>query len=135
MSLTEISDNHTNKGIVNDLIEDEKKWQRHRPDFYLPEYDIYLEHFGVGRSNNEKWLNEDYINQMERKRFRHKLYGTKLIETYYYDLAEGNLLEELEKLLLDNDISIGSINQEDVINIITKSNEIDDYKNFTMSSS
>lgn len=130
LSLNQICEKYTNAKIIKEWIEDEKKWQRHRPDFYLPEYDIYLEHFGIGRSNNEKWLNEDYINQMERKRFRHKLYGTKLLETYYYDLAEGVLVDKLEELLNENDVRIGQFNQKDIINIITKSNEINDYKNF-----
>ena len=29
-------------------------WETYVPDFYLPEKDIYLEHFGIGHSDNEK---------------------------------------------------------------------------------
>ena len=130
LSLPKISNKYTNKSIVKDLISDELKWQRHTPDFYLPDYDIYLEHFGIGKYNNEKWLHRDYLKQMDDKRNRHKLYGTKLIETYYYYLAEGRLIEELESLLKDNGVEIGQRNQQELMDILTTTNKIDDFKDF-----
>ena len=129
-SMGKISSQWNNVYIIEAFIDYERRWERYRPDFYLPEYDIYLEHFGIGRKNNDKWLPKDYIEQMEDKRFRHKLYGTKLIETYYYYLAEGRLTEELESLLIENNVEIGQKNQEEILKIISTTNKVDDYNDF-----
>lgn len=116
--------------IVNEFIENEHKWERYNPDFYLPEYDIYLEHFGIGKSDNEKWLPIDYEKQMQDKLLCHEMHGTKLIKTYYYFLEEGRLIEELERLLIENDVIIGKRNQKEVLDLLIATNKIDDYQKF-----
>ena len=44
----------------------------YRPDFYLTDYDIYLEHFGVDENNRAKCLTpfneQKYVEEMELKR-------------------------------------------------------------------
>ena len=80
----------------------------YRPDFYLPEYNIYLEHFGISEDGTVSWLPKDealkYISEMEWKRDFHKLHGTKLIETYSYYHTQGILLEKLHELLVQNKV-------------------------------
>ncbi|MCI9843513.1 UvrD-helicase domain-containing protein [Flavobacterium pectinovorum] len=53
----------------------------YRPDFYLKDYDIYLEHFGVDEHNTAKWLTpfneQKYIEEMQLKRETHKTYNTR----------------------------------------------------------
>ncbi|GAA4241134.1 UvrD-helicase domain-containing protein [Winogradskyella damuponensis] len=75
----------------------------YQPDFYLSDYDIYLEHFGVDENNRAKWLTplneQTYVEEMELKRDNHKLYNTKLLETYSYYNRDRVLLEKLENLL------------------------------------
>ncbi|MFN5545329.1 MAG: UvrD-helicase domain-containing protein, partial [Bacteroidota bacterium] len=75
----------------------------YRPDFYLKDYDIYLEHFGVDENNRAKWLtpfNErKYVEEMELKRNTHQTYNTKLIETYSYYNRDHVLLDKLRELL------------------------------------
>ena len=115
---------------VNNLIAELEQWRSYHPDFYLPEYDIYLEHFGIAKNNDENWLGEDYIDQMNRKRQFHKSNNTKLLETYYYYLAEGRLIEELEKLLLNNGIEIGQMDRNDILEILKDANRIEDFENF-----
>ena len=39
----------------------------YQPDFYLIEYDIYLEHFGVDENNRAKWLNDANSNEVGPK--------------------------------------------------------------------
>ena len=74
-----------------------------RPDFYLTDYDIYLEHFGVDENNRAKWLTpfneQKYVEEMELKREAHKKYNTKLIETYSYYNRDNVLLDKLEEKL------------------------------------
>ncbi len=75
----------------------------YRPDFYLPDYDIYLEHFGIDRQGRLPWLSEieeqKYIEGMQWKRDFHKAHGTKLIETYSFYSSDGILLDKLDEQL------------------------------------
>lgn len=81
----------------------------YRPDFYLIDYDIYLEHFGVSKDYKCPWLSEveekKYLDGINWKREFHKKNRTKLIETYSYYTKEGRLLTELENLLKANGVT------------------------------
>jgi len=74
---------------------------QYKPDFFLPEYDIYIEHFGIDReSNTAPYVNrEKYLEGMEWKRETHRENETTLVETFHYELAEGVLLSALEAKL------------------------------------
>ena len=77
----------------------------YQPDFYLIDYDIYIEHFGITEDYKTPWLPEieekKYIEGIKWKRNLHKENKTKLIETYSYYNKNGILLSELEKKLKD----------------------------------
>ena len=77
--------------------------KQYRPDFYLDDYDIYLEHFGITSDNKVPWLNEieekKYLEGMTWKRKTHEKHGTILIETYSYYNKTGTLHTELDNLL------------------------------------
>ena len=75
--------------------------KQYQPDFYLPEYGVYIEHFGIDRNYKTASYvdNTKYIEDMEWKRQTHQDYDTKLIETYSYERMDGNLLEKLEEKL------------------------------------
>ncbi len=74
--------------------------RQYQPDFYLTDYDIYLEHFGINREGKTPWLSSyeeaKYLQGMEWKREKHQELGTILIETYSYYNQEGILLDKLE---------------------------------------
>jgi len=75
----------------------------YRPDFFLTDYDIYLEHFGVDENNGAKWLTpfneQKYVEEMQLKRETHKIYNTKLLETYSYFNRDNILLKQLREML------------------------------------
>lgn len=75
----------------------------YRPDFYLKDYDIYLEHFGIDENNCAKWLTplneKKYVEEIEVKREAHKTHQTKLLETYSYYHRKNILLEKLKEML------------------------------------
>ena len=78
-----------------------EEYTQYRPDFYLPEKDIYLEHFGVDENLNANWLNnksekDKYKKSIRWKRDIHKKHKTTLIETYSYYNQNGVLLEKLK---------------------------------------
>ena len=60
-----------------------------RPDFYLPEFDVYIEYWGMDTL--------DYKIGMLKKQKLYQQEGKKLISLYYYD--KGNLEEILRQKL------------------------------------
>jgi len=101
----------------------------YRPDFFLSEYNIYLEHFGVDELNRAKWLTpfneQKYVEEMQLKRGTHKTHKTKLLETYSYYNRDNILLEKLREMLeLENVL----FKPRDAKNIYTKVSDND--KNF-----
>lgn len=82
----------------------------YHPDFYLLDYDIYLEHFGITEDYKCPWLNEveekKYIDSINWKRDFHKEHGTKLIETYSYYTKKGILLSKLKETLIENGVEL-----------------------------
>ena len=101
----------------------------YRPDFYLTDYDIYLEHFGVSKDFKVPWLSpveeRKYLDGIQWKRNFHKKNGTKLIETYSYYSSEGILLKKLKELLSANGVEFKSPDFMDVFNTVytSKSNK------------
>lgn len=73
------------------------------PDFYLPDYQIYIEHFGINSENKtpqySKKMEDQYLKDMAWKREVHKKYGTNLIETYSYEFSNQTIFHKLEKKL------------------------------------
>lgn len=94
-----------------------RDYRQYQPDFYLPEYGIYIEHFGIDRNGNTPpYVNrEEYHLNMNWKRETHKKYGTKLIETYYYEHTEDLLLSSLKTKLKQANIKFNPRSLEDVL--------------------
>ncbi|MCL2846788.1 MAG: UvrD-helicase domain-containing protein [Firmicutes bacterium] len=82
----------------------------YKPDFFLPDYDIYLEHFGINKQNRCPWLSkieeQKYLEGMAWKREIHVANDTRLVETYSYYQADGKLLVNLENILLGNGVTL-----------------------------
>lgn len=83
------------------------------PDFYLPDYDIYIEYFGINRNGDvpayfrtAKDLNptQSYQASMNWKRGIHNINNTKMIECYAYEKFDGVLLENLKNNLIVNSV-------------------------------
>jgi DNA helicase IV len=73
------------------------------PDFYLPDYGIYLEHFGVSKKGEPPPFvdRQKYLDGMTWKRELHRENGTTLIENYSYQRSDGTLLTSLDEMLLE----------------------------------
>ncbi|AXK40771.1 DNA helicase UvrD [Crenobacter cavernae] len=76
--------------------------RQYKPDFYLPDIDAYLEHWGVDRSGEPPPEFKGYKEEMAWKRKLHAEHGTTLLETTMADLWSGKafryLTEELTRL-------------------------------------
>lgn len=111
--------------------DDEHNYRKvYRPDFYLPQYDIYIEHFGINKDFKAPWLSEilekEYIEGIRWKRELHKKNNTTLIETYSYYNKEGILLSELKKKLITLGVQFKKVDCKNIFMTIA-SNEEDQY--------
>jgi DNA helicase-4 len=90
----------------------------YRPDFYLTKYDIYIEHFGVNEDNRATWLTpyneQKYLEEMQLKRDTHKVYNTKLIETYSYFNRDKILLNKLREFLEAENVEFKTIDVKEI---------------------
>ena len=83
-----------------------KERRQYKPDFYLPDYGIYIEHFGIDREGNTApYINkEKYLDEMEWKRELHETNQTTLVETFSYEFLEGRGLQLLKQKLLAKNV-------------------------------
>lgn len=99
----------------------------YRPDFYLKDYDIYLEHFGVDENNKAKWLTpfneQKYVEEMELKREAHKIHRTKLLETYSYYNRDHILLNKLREMLENENVIFKPRDTKSIYAKITDNNK------------
>ena len=87
----------------------------YKPDFYLPEYDIWIEHFGVDRNGNPPAFfspgeRREYVDGMEWKRKLHAANGTVLVESYSWWHADGKLVDNLWDKLKAHGVRRSGIN-------------------------
>lgn len=103
--------------------------RQYRPDFYLTDYDIYIEHFGISKngdvapwmkSSPGKTAKELYNESMVYKRNLHMIFNTTLIETYSYEHQEGALLTNLETKLKLSDVNFNPRTEADIADAIKK---------------
>ena len=105
---------------------------QYTPDFYLPDYDIYIEYFGINKngevptyfkSSGEMSATQLYQSSMEWKRETHKQNGTILIECYAYEKFEGVLLDNLKKKLEDHSVKLTPKPIKEVWNQVSADND------------
>jgi DNA helicase-4 len=103
--------------------------RQYKPDFFLPEYGIYIEHFGIDRrGRTAPYIQQsEYNEQMSWKRNIHKTNHTTLIETYSYERQEGQLLSNLEKKLRQKGVAFNQIPRERVFEKLEALNKIDPF--------
>ena len=97
-------------------------FRQYKPDFYLPEHGIYIEHFGIDRNGNTAPFvdKERYHKDMEWKRELHIKYETRLIETFHYELAEGILQQSLEQKLKKLRVKFHPLSPEEMLEELRK---------------
>lgn len=115
-------------------------YTQYQPDFYLPEYDIYLEHFGIDKKGNvprwfessaDKTATQLYQESIKWKRELHSKNKTKLIETYSWMKQDDILTDSLEKILIANGVQINPKTPDEIWELINNK-EIDEVSNFTI---
>ncbi|ANY67823.1 hypothetical protein BBD42_16110 [Paenibacillus sp. BIHB 4019] len=97
-------------------------YRQYKPDFYLPDYGIYIEHFGITKDFRTPWLSnieeEKYLEGVRWKRALHKEKNTVLIESYSYYNKNGVLFEKLEENLRKHGVQFEKIDVKAVYEAI-----------------
>ena len=106
-------------------------FQQYKPDFYLVEHDIYLEHYGIDRNKNTAPHidSKEYNDGIEWKRKTHKENETICLETFHYQIQEGNLLDSLASQLKSHGIPIEPIPDESRLETLREFGEISKLSN------
>ena len=80
--------------------------RQYKPDFYLPDSQLYIEYLGLDRQNRTApFVNQTaYLEGLAWKRQLHQQHGTRLAELYSYQLSEGVLEDALLSILDDAEV-------------------------------
>ena len=78
--------------------------RQYQPDFYLPDYDIYIEHFALDTNDKPPPSWQRYSEGVSWKRSVHQKNGTRLLETYSWQHRDGSLLPELDRRLREHGV-------------------------------
>lgn len=106
-----------------------KMFGQYKPDFYLPEYKIYIEHFGIDKNgkvpdwfkgDETKTAQEKYSEGIEWKRAEHLENNTKLLETYSWEQKEGNLIKNLTDKLTNQNVKLNPLSDDDLWKYLTE---------------
>lgn len=108
------------------------EYGQYKPDFYLPDYDIYIEYFGINRSGQVPFYfsgshgmtaTESYHASMYWKREMHRTNNTTMIECYAYEKIEGNLLDNLKEKLINQSVRLSPKSAEELWNEVSADDE------------
>ncbi len=99
------------------------EYGQYKPDFYLPDYDIYIEYFGINKNeevpayfagSHGKTASQAYRDSMAWKREIHTSNETVMIECFAYEKFDGTLLKNLEKNLIAHSVSLNPQSAEEL---------------------
>ena len=77
------------------------EFRQYQPDFYLPQYNVYIEYYDIDSANNTAPYidNAAYLASMAWKRQLHQKQQTNCIELFYYQHKKNQLINKLEQAL------------------------------------
>ena len=92
-----------------------KRHSQYRPDFYLPERDVYIEHFALDREGNPPPGWTGYADGVAWKRRIHEENRTRLIETYSWQQSEGTLRASLHATLEATGVKLERVDRAELV--------------------
>ncbi len=92
-------------------------FRQYKPDYYLPDYDIYIEHFALDKLGKppKHFDQQKYLDGITWKRDLHARHKTKLLETYSYQKRDGTLLTNLADKLQKSGVVLTRRNDEELL--------------------
>lgn len=96
--------------------------RQYTPDFYLPDYNLYLEHYGINREGKAPQYTEaasaEYVAGMRWKRNLHAQHQTTCLETFSYQFSEGTIFDDLTKQLVDKGVVFRPLDRKEIVNAL-----------------
>lgn len=103
----------------------DEHYRQYYPDFYLPQYDLYLEHFGLNEQHKACWLNpseaQKYEESVNWKRQLHHTHHTRLIETYSYEFQSSDWMASIRRKLENQGVHFQRVELYDVLKHLANS--------------
>ncbi|MFT4788673.1 MAG: DNA helicase-4 [Paraglaciecola sp.] len=98
----------------------------YQPDFYLWEYGVYIEYYGIDEGGNTAPYidNQAYQATMKWTRQLHHQRGTSCIELFYFQHKSGVLLPELERLLQNFAVVYSPLPDEAILATLQELNRV-----------
>ncbi|WP_371804283.1 UvrD-helicase domain-containing protein [Candidatus Lokiarchaeum ossiferum] len=101
--------------------------RQYHPDFYLPDYDVYLEHWAIAEDGvTPVWFQDDphhYHSMRVWKREQFQKHGKILWETDYQDWLQGRLKPKLKIFCQQHAIELISASMDSLLENIGKSTD------------
>jgi len=84
-------------------VDESEEDKEYHPDFYLPDYNIYIEHWGLNKNNQvPNWFTkttEEYLQLRAWKLEQFKTHNETLVETWDYERLSEELIPNLKEKL------------------------------------
>jgi len=108
--------------------------RQYMPDFYLPDYKIYHEHYGVNKEGKAEQYEgpeaQMYVTNISWKRSIHQQYQTTCLETYSFEFDEGNIFDILGKQLKEKGVKFNPLSDKEIFNALESIYEGQSFKSF-----
>ena len=108
--------------------------RQYTPDFYLTDYGLYLEHYGIDRNGKAMQFGGDagknYVQSMQWKRKIHQENGTKCLETFSYQFKEGTVFDDLRQQLVENGVQFKPLSETEILTALRSVFEGRDFSSF-----
>jgi DNA helicase-4 len=105
------------------------EFTQYHPDFYLPDYDVYIEHWACDLNGKlpENWDADEqarYRQKMSWARQVHQEHNTRLIETYSQRNGQRTLIADLDRRLRAEGVRPAPISEEERNALISEDRQI-----------
>ena len=108
--------------------------RRYCPDFFLPDYGIYIEHYGIdkdGRARQYSYNEEqNYLAGIDWKRKTHRGNNTVCVETYSYEFSNGKIFNNLKKKLEEQGVEFKPLTSKQIKETVLDLYEERDFSKF-----
>ena len=103
--------------------------RQYKPDFFLPDHGVYIEHFGLDAAGNTAPFVDrtQYLAEMEWKRQLHADHGTALLETYSHERMDGKLIRNLTEKLAAHGVTLSPIPRDHVFAVLERQGRADSF--------
>lgn len=103
------------KKYSHDTVTKERK--QYKPDFYLTDYGIWLEHFAMKKDSSGNLISKfpGYMDGYAWKVKLHKEYNTRLLSTFSYQFDNGTINKALDKVVEDESIQVRKRKHNEIV--------------------